>query len=191
MSVRGSTSLVSNFRAPLGRRVLRYSMVSVICLPLSEALLILFNGPIGWSAGWSSTMATALVALPAYYLYRQWVWNKRGKSHLWKEVAPFWLTAIIGWAFATYSVRVAESVARTHHVSSTARVALVAATYVAAYGVLWVAKFVLFDKVLFTRHAGAAPLRTHPTDAPSAGSDNGGTGQTLPTFSPHERRDSL
>jgi hypothetical protein len=114
-------------------------------------------------------MATALVAIPAYYLYRQWVWSKRGKSHLWKEVAPFWLTAIIGWALATYSVRIAESAAKSHHLSSPARVAVVAATYIAAYGVLWVAKFVLFDKVLFARHAnGTAHVLTHQTQASSA-----------------------
>jgi putative flippase GtrA len=144
-------------RTPLGRKLLRYSAVSVIALVLSETLLVTFAAAFGLSAVWSSTLATGLATIPAYFLNRQWVWSKPGRSHLWKEVVPFWVLAVIGWAFATVAVHIAESSAYRHHLHSSARVALIAGTYIAAYGVLWVGKFVLFNKVLFAHRTNRLP----------------------------------
>jgi putative flippase GtrA len=118
-------------------------------LALSEALLVSFNGGLGWGAAISSTAATGLATIPAYFLTRQWVWNRSGRSHLWKEVVPFWAIAIIGWAFATVAVQIAEDRTKAAHLHGAWSVAIVAATYVFAYGVLWLGKFALFNKVLF------------------------------------------
>ena len=142
---------------PVGRKLLRYSATSVICLIMSETLLLLFSGVVGWSAGWSSTLATGIATVPAYFLNRQWVWSRRGRSHLRREIVPFWALAIIGWAVATFSVKLTDSSVDQHHVGGQEKLAFIGATYLAAYGVLWVAKFVLFNKVLFTRRAGDAP----------------------------------
>jgi putative flippase GtrA len=150
MKVPGLSSLWNRLLATrLGQRLARYSVVSIISLAFSETLLLLFNGAIGLSAAWSSTLATVISTVPAYFLNRQWVWSKGGRSHLWKEIVPFWALAIIGWAFATYSVSLAESVAKSHNLHAGARVALVGVTYVLAYGVLWIGKFMIFDRLLF------------------------------------------
>ena len=42
--------------------------------------------------------------MPAYYLNRAWVWGKRGKSHLTKEVVPFWAFAFSGLVLSTIIV---------------------------------------------------------------------------------------
>ena len=145
----GATRCLSLVRTPLGGRLLRYSTVSIISLVLSEALLVSFNGGLGWSAVTSSTVATALATVPAYFLTRQWVWDRSGRSHIWKEVTPFWAIAIVSWAFATFSVKIAEDRTRELHLRGASSVAIVAATYVLAYGVLWMGRFILFNKVLF------------------------------------------
>jgi putative flippase GtrA len=150
-----SLSLV---RTQLGGRLLRYSTVSIISLVLSEALLVSFNGGLGWSAVTSSTVATGLATVPAYFLTRQWVWDRRGRSHLWKEVAPFWAIAIGSWAFATFSVKIAEDRSRELHLRGASSVAIVAATYVLAYAVLWMGRFILFNKVLFVDPPVSAPF---------------------------------
>lgn len=141
--------LVGLARTRLGRRMLRYSMVSIMALLLSEALLVSFNGGLGWDAAMSSTAATGLATVPAYFLTRQWVWRRSGRSHLWKEVAPFWAIAVVSWAFATIAVSLAEDRAKALHLRGAMSVAVVAAAYVLAYGISWVGRFALFNKVLF------------------------------------------
>ena len=70
--------LVAAPRTQLGGRLLRYSAVSIISLALSEVLLVSFNGGLGWGAAKASTAATALATAPAYFLTRQWVWDRSG-----------------------------------------------------------------------------------------------------------------
>ncbi len=141
--------LLALAQTQLGGRLLRYSAVSIIALTLSEALLVSFNGGLGWGAAKASTVATALATVPAYFLTRQWVWDRSGRSHFRKEVLPFWVVAVVGWAFATVTVQFAEDRTKGAHLHGAASVAIVAAAYIFAYGVLWVGKFVLFNKVLF------------------------------------------
>src|SRR5271154_339002 len=95
----GVTRSLSLVRTQFGGRLLRYSTVSIISLVLSEALLVSFDGGLGWSAVAPSTVATGLATIPAYFLTRQWVWDRSGRSHLLKEVAPFWAIAIVSWGF--------------------------------------------------------------------------------------------
>ena len=97
----------------------------------------------------------AVATIPSYYLNRTWVWGKGGRSHLMKEVVPFWTLAFIGLAFSTWSADYAETVVQRHHVSHGMQTLIVAGAALAAWGVLWVGKFIFFNKVLF---------RTHPQD---------------------------
>ena len=88
---------------------------------------------------------------------RKWAWGKTGRSHLWKEVVPFWALAFIGWAVSTFSVHLMEGYAKSHHFSHLASTASVTVVYVAAFGVLWVAKFIIFNKLLFVHHLQDLP----------------------------------
>lgn len=145
----GRPGLFELARSRLGKRMLRYSVVSITAMLLSEALLVSFNGGLHWSAAVSSTAATGLATVPAYFLTRQWVWDRTGRSHLWKEVAPFWAIAIVSWVFATIAVSLAEDRARALHLRGALSVTIVAGVYVMAYGISWVGRFALFNKVLF------------------------------------------
>jgi putative flippase GtrA len=134
-------------RAQHGGRLIRYTAVSAISLGLSEALLISFNGGLGWGAAASSTVATGLATIPAYFLTRQWVWSQSGRSHLGKEVAPFWGIAIVSWAFATIAVSFAEDRTRQAHLRGALSVTTVALVYVLAYGVSWAGRYMLFNRI--------------------------------------------
>jgi putative flippase GtrA len=142
-------------RRPDAKKMIRYTMVSVISVVVSEVVLAICFGVLHWSARWSNVTAVVVATIPSYELNRKWAWGKRGKSHLWKEVVPFWTLSFIGLAFSTWSADYAETVVQRHDVSHGMQTLIVAAAALAAWGVLWVGKFIFFNKVLF---------RTHPAE---------------------------
>lgn len=157
MSMTQAGVLAAKLRTPEGQKLFRYSMASVVSVAVSLVLLVFFNGLLAWSAVWSSTAATGISALPSYEMNRRWAWGKVGKSHLWKEVVPFWALAFIGWGFSTYSVKLVETAMENTGLAHLVRTGIIAVVYVAAFGVLWVAKFIIFNKILFAHHPGDLP----------------------------------
>jgi putative flippase GtrA len=149
--------LLGKLRGPEGQKLFRYSMASVVAVIISLILLVIFDGLIGLSAVVSSTLATSIAAIPSYEMNRKWAWGKTGRSHLWKEVIPFWALALLGWAFSTVCVRYMESYARRHHFSHPVETLTVAVVYLGAFGVLWIGKFIIFNKVLFAHHPEDLP----------------------------------
>lgn len=132
-------------------------VVSVVCL-------VFFDAVLHWSAVWASTAATAIATLPSYHLNRKWAWGKSGPSHMWREVVPFWVLAFIGWGFSTYSVKLTETAVGRHH--DLVGTGLIALAYIGSYGVLWIVKFVVINKLLFVHHhqaEGQTPAAPTPT----------------------------
>lgn len=158
--------VIERLRSPGGRKLLRYSATSAVSVVVSVVFLVLFNGVLRWPAVLSSTLATAIATVPSYELNRKWAWGKSGKSHLWREVVPFWVLAFAGWAISTVSVDVIESYAQTHHFGHLLKTLVVTVVYVGAFGVLWVGKFVIFNKVLFAHPAHEGDGRAATTPRP-------------------------
>jgi len=136
----------------MGVKLFRYSMASVVAVIVSTVMFVTFDGAIGFSAVVSSTLATAIAAIPSYELNRKWAWGKSGRSHLLKEVVPFWTLAFIGWGFSTFSVALMEHYAKSHHFSHLLQTVTVTLVYIGAFGVLWVGKFIIFNKFMFVHH---------------------------------------
>jgi putative flippase GtrA len=149
--------MLDRFRGAEGRKLFRYSMASLVAAVISVVLLVLFDGVLRMGAVISSTLATGISAVPNYEMNRKWAWGKTGKSHLWKEVVPFWALAFLGWAFSTLCVKVMESYAHHHHFAHFWETGSVAVVYIGAFGVLWIAKFVIFNKILFVHHEQDLP----------------------------------
>jgi putative flippase GtrA len=137
-------------RTPEGRKVVRYSVVSVISVIVSLIVLGICHGVLDWSAFWSNIAATSVATVPSYELNRKWAWGKSGKSHLWREVVPFWVLSFVGLAFSTWWAVMAESLSK--HLSHLGQTAVVEAAVLLAYGVLWVGKFMIINKLLFVHH---------------------------------------
>ncbi len=128
-----------------------------MAVAVSVSLAGVFQRRARLSAWISSTLATAIAAVPNYEMNRKWAWGKSGRSHLWKEVVPFWVLAFIGWGISTISVHAMEDYAKQHHFTHLASTASVTIVYVGAFGVLWIAKFIIFNKVLFVHHLEDLP----------------------------------
>jgi putative flippase GtrA len=127
--------------------MVRYSLVSVISVIVSQ--IVLFVAQSFYTARTSNIIAVCISAVPSYYLNRAWAWGKTGKSHLVKEIIPFWSLALLGLIFSTWAADYAES--NAHHLTSSelgARLVVNLAA-LAAFGILWVGKFVIFNRVLF------------------------------------------
>jgi putative flippase GtrA len=145
-----------------GRRLLRYGAASVVNVVLGEAVLALAFGWLKWSARSASVLAAVLAAGPAYWLARRWVWGRSGRSHLLKEVLPFWLLALVGLALTTWAAGVGETVGVDAGASRLGQTAIVMTAVLGASAAFWVIRFVLLNRVLFADRAPARSGRGLP-----------------------------
>jgi putative flippase GtrA len=140
---------------PRGLKVLRYTLVSVISALTSLVILTIVFGVLRlWGEVVSTLFANVMAGIPSYYLNRRWVWGKGGRSHIWRELVPFWVMSISGILFALYAASLAHNFADAHHLQHLARTILVVGANIAAFGILWFVKFLILNR-LFTELADA------------------------------------
>ena len=130
-----------DFARTKGRKPILYSLVSVIAVTVSQAVLVLCHAVFDLDAVPSNIIAVAAGTVPSYELNRSWVWGKSSKSNLWKEVVPFWALSFLGLVLSTLTVAVVER----YNDSTLA----ISAANLGAFGFLWVGKFLLLHYVLF------------------------------------------
>ena len=169
---RWPAALVGNRLAMLAS----YSMVSVVSTSTSLVTLGLLVGVAGVGATPANLAATALGTVPSFELNRRWVWGQHGRRSLVRQVVPFCVLSLTGLVLSTLAVGAAAS--RTAGWGRGWHTVAVLAANVAAYGSLWVAQFVILDRLLFARRpTGAQVPETTPgasgsrtvKDAPPSG----------------------
>jgi putative flippase GtrA len=142
-------------RTPKGLKLIRYTAVSAISALTSLVILAIVYGVLRlWTEVISTLFANVMAGIPSYFLNRQWVWKKGGRSHLWREVLPFWVMSFTGIGFALFAASLAHNFADAHHLHHLARTVLVVGANVAAFGILWVLKFLILNR-LFAEIADA------------------------------------
>jgi putative flippase GtrA len=130
-------------------------MVSVISALTSLVILTIVFGVLRlWGEVVSTLFANLMAGIPSYYLNRKWVWGKGGRSHIWREIVPFFVMSLSGILFALYAASLAHNFADTHHLQHLARTILVVGANIAAFGVLWFLKFLILNR-LFAEIADA------------------------------------
>ncbi len=127
---------------------MRYLAVSVFNTVFSQSLLFTANSIWGWGGGWSNAFAAIVASIPAYLLSRAWVWEKSGSHSMAKEVVPFWVITFIGLGVSTLAAELAD-----RQFGSGIWVNLASLT---AYFVVWIAKFLLLDKLFSSDDSPAA-----------------------------------
>jgi putative flippase GtrA len=136
------SDFVWRLREHHGAKLLRYGAASAFNVVVSQALLYGAQTVLGWSAVPSNVTAVMIGTIPAYLIARYWVWQKRGKNHLMREVVPFWALTLTGFALSTLAVWFVEQQWDPHPL-------IINLTSLTAYGFVWVAKFVILDRLLF------------------------------------------
>jgi putative flippase GtrA len=135
-----------------GRRLMKFAAVSVISTIITQGLLFFFYDveKLG-SAMEANVIATTIATVPAYWLNRTWTWGKRGKSHPWKEIAPFWIIAFIGLVLSTVAVGVAAHNADAISHAHIVRKLFVQFANLITYAFIWVGRYFIFNKFLFAK----------------------------------------
>ncbi|MGH9293799.1 MAG: GtrA family protein [Acidimicrobiales bacterium] len=132
------------------KRLLKYASVSVIATVITQSVLFLTYHVFSLASAMEcNVLATAVSAVPAYYLNRTWTWRKGGKSHIWREVAPFWLVAFTGLVLSTIAVGIAAHNADHLSHSRDVRALVVQLANLATYACIWVGRYFVFNKYLF------------------------------------------
>jgi putative flippase GtrA len=131
-----------------GRKIFRYTMVSVISTAVSTIVIVLVYG-VGHlrSEVLSTIIGNVVATFPSYWLNRQWAWGKSGRSHFVKEVLPFWVMAVLGIAFSIIGAALAHRIGvhfKLHHLELTV---LVLVANVVSFAVFWVVKLVVFNRL--------------------------------------------
>jgi putative flippase GtrA len=124
-------------------------MVSIVSTATSLTVLGVLVATALTTAGWANVIATAVGTVPSFELNRRWVWGKTGRRSLWAEVGPFAALSIAGLAVSTVAVSIAGRWATSLALPTATRTIAVEAASVAAFGSLWLAQFVVLDRVLF------------------------------------------
>jgi putative flippase GtrA len=158
-------------------KFIRYSMVSGVAIVISEAVILVCTWAFGLSGIAANTLGSIAATPASYELNRQWAWGKHGKSHLWKEVVPFWALTIVGFLASTGTTQLADTMAHRDHITGLARALAIMAASLFAWGVVWIVKFVVFNKLVFVVRevdiAGAATASAAPAPNPLASSAAG------------------
>ena len=138
------------FLAEHGTKLLRYCGVSVVNVICGQAVLGFCLAILDLRAVPSQVIAAMVSAIPAYILSRRWVWKQSGRDSFRTEVLPFWIIALVGLVFAVTSIAIVEQF--------TENTLVLMFTSLAAYGVVWVAKYIILDRIMWGGANGDAPL---------------------------------
>lgn len=131
-----------------GVKFFRYCGVSAFNVVFGQSLLFLFYTVLEWPGAAANVAAVCISAGPAYWMSRHWVWGQRGAHSIRDEIAPFWGLALLGLMISTVAVDWAD---RRWDTGLAVQLASIA-----AFGVVWVFKFVFLEKIMWKRPAEAA-----------------------------------
>ncbi|MGK2929998.1 MAG: GtrA family protein [Acidimicrobiales bacterium] len=138
---------------PLAAKLVKYGAASAAGIVISQSVLITCLVVFDLAAITSNLIAVTIGAVPNYMINRAWTFSKSGTHSFTREVLPFWLMALLGLVLSTFAVAWADGV-------FDGNVLVLSATSVASFGVLWIAKFFVLDRVLFAPLAHAVEAET-------------------------------
>lgn len=140
-----------------GRKLIRFTATSVVSTLTSETLILVTYGlRIIPGEVQATVFGNVAAMLPAYHLNRRWAWGKRGRSKVRSEVLPFLAMSLSGSTVALFGATYARHVVHAHHWAHLINTAVVGGTNIASFGVFWVLKMLLFNRIF--RPASAQSL---------------------------------
>ena len=131
-----------------GKKLIRFTAVSVISTGVSFVTLFLVFGVFKvWTQVPSTIFANAVATIPSYNLNRKWAWGKSGRSHLMKEILPFWSMSAVGIAVSVVGAQAARHVSVKHHLPHLEQTIIVLTANVLSFAIFWVLKLLLFNRL--------------------------------------------
>lgn len=133
----------------MSARITRYTLGSIVAAATSGIVFALAY-MLGAGTTACSVIAFVAGAVPNWILNRRWAWKLRGRVALGREVVAYVIISLLSLAATS-----AATAWTQHHVQSLPahhgyRVALVTASYLAVFAVLFVAKFIVYEAWIFS-----------------------------------------
>lgn len=128
-------------RTPLIEKLIKYSFASAAGVVTDATVLVVAREVFDQSFMTAHLLGVGIATIPNYTINRYWTWQQSGKNRLWGEVIPFWVMALLGFVLSTLFVAYADDQWGTTFA--------VLAANLSGFGVLWVAKFVVLDKLMW------------------------------------------
>lgn len=133
--------LRATLRSPTIQKLIKYSAASAAGVLVGQVTLIFCLEALEWPALGANMASVTLGCIPNYTINRYWTWQRTGQNRLWGEVIPFWAMAAMGAVLSMAAVAFAD-----HQWGTTLAVAI---ANLAGFGVLWVGKFLVLDKLMW------------------------------------------
>ena len=142
------SALLAHSRTEAGRRAIRYVTTSGFGVVTTQALLFFLLHAVEMPPVAANLLAVSVVSIPAFMLNKYWVWRKKGRAHMRREVIPFWMFTVAGWVLSTFFVILVVNATKTPANPDGNKLAVQAAN-IMGFGVLWVLKYLFLDKIMF------------------------------------------
>lgn len=131
-------------------KITKYAIGSVIALVTSVVVFALLNWA-GVNTTIDSIAAFVAGAVPNWILNRKWAWQMEGKVEIVREVVGYVVVSVLALIAASAATGATQHWVN-HHVApgDGVRVLLVTGAYVVVQALLFVVKFVIYDRWVFT-----------------------------------------
>jgi putative flippase GtrA len=140
-----------------GKRLLRFAPAALLALAATQityffcASVLNSTGRIAGAAGW---LAGAIVS----YGVSRWAWERRGKPSLLKETLPFVAISLVVGVVLTEASHFAYREATVLSLHGAERAVFLQGLYLAANGITFLARFLIFHFVLFSNRGEAVEV---------------------------------
>jgi putative flippase GtrA len=132
--------------SPRVQKLFRYALTSGVATGISEVTLLALYASGFLGATGSAVVANLAGTVPSYLLSRYWIWPEADRSGAARQMGLYWFTSLVSLVFSTAGTSLAGAHAPAGH---TAHVIMVGSAYIGTVAILWVAKFVVYQRFIF------------------------------------------
>jgi len=132
----------------------KYSASSVVATVISQSAFALCYW-FGTAPLVATLVAFVTGTVPSYLINRRWTWGHRGPTG--RDLLPYAIIVVTSAILAAIVTTVTDRLVQDRIESHAWQTVLVSGSYLGTYGVLFILKFVLFDRYVFAKRADSPP----------------------------------
>lgn len=148
------SGLLERLRSARAMLLGRYAASSVIAGLISEGAFLASYG-LGALPSVASVIAFVAGAVPNYLMNRYWAWQQKDRVKPGRELLPYLIIIVTTAVLASLITTAADAWLTDRIDSHFWQVVLVGIAFLGTYGVMFVIKFFLFDRLIFVGPRGS------------------------------------
>lgn len=135
-------------RSRFAAKFSKYSLLSLITVPVGYTLLLLAHSIWDINAGLLNLAVGMVLTPPSFFLYRWLVWKGGSGRSIAAEMFSFWQTVLVGALASSATIAVADAL-------FDANGPLIILAGLTGQGIIFIVRFFWLDKVTFSRQSGS------------------------------------